>query len=171
MEDLWRPAIALAVMLVAGAWVLAAWSSRKRKALAALEPVAAELGLKFHGDTFRGRIRGHAVRGDAVGEIPGRESRRRSFLAPFSFGRREVRVRIELTTPDAPPPEGPKALATVRRELKGTRASGGAGASAAEPGLQVALHGTEIAFIMRGDAIDPHLARRVVEMAIEAAKA
>jgi len=169
MEDLWRPAVALGIMLVAGAWILMAWASRKRKRLAALEPVAAELGLKFHGDSFRGRIRGHAVRGDAVGEVPGREPRRRSFMTPFSFGKREVRLRIELTAPDAPPPQAPKALAAVRRELKGARA--GAGAVSSEPGAQVALHGTEIAFIMRGEAIDPHLARRVVEKAIEAAKA
>ncbi len=171
MEDLWRPAVALAVMLVAGAWLFMAWASRKRKALAALEPVAAELGLKFHGDTFRGRIRGHAVRGDAMGEVPGRESRRRSYLAPFSFGKREVRVRIELTAPDAPPPQAPKALAAVRRVLKGVRAGGGASGVSSEPGAQVALHGTEIVLVMRGDAIDAHLARRVVEMAIEAAKA
>jgi hypothetical protein len=157
VEELWRPAVALGLVGGAALWLLLAWASRRRKGLAALEPVAAELGLKFHGDSFRGRYRG-----DAVGDIPGRESARGWLLAPFSFGRREVRVRVELTAPGAPSPQGPKALAAVRREFKDSGAERGA--------CEAALHGTEVVFVMRGEAVDAHLARRAVEKAIEAAK-
>jgi hypothetical protein len=117
--------------------------------------------LKFHGDSFRGRFRGHAVRGDAVGIVPGREPARGSVLAGFSFGAREVRVRVELTAPGSPSPDGPRALAALRREIKGDAAARGA--------CEASLHGTEVVFILRGDAIDPHLARRAVERAIDAA--
>ena len=119
MEDIWRLAVALGAALVTGVWLLLAWALRRRKRLAVLGPVAAELGLAFHGDSFRGRYRGHAVRGDAVGEIPGRAVGKRSvILALLTFGERVVRLRVELTIPDASPPRGPKALAAVRRELK-----------------------------------------------------
>jgi hypothetical protein len=164
MPDLWTSVAALVFVAGTGLWLFLAWRSRRGKCIAALEPVAAELGLTFHGDSFRGRIHGHAIRGDAVGEIPGRDFGKRSgFLAPFSFGERAVRIRVELTAPDVPPPRGPKALAAVRRELKASDRERGA--------CEVALHGTEIVFVLRGDAIDPHLARRVVEKAIETATA
>ncbi len=162
MEDLWKPAVALGGAAIVGAWLVMAWASRRRKRLAVLGPVAAELGLAFHGDSFRGRLLGHAVRGDAVGEIPGRDYGERSaLLAPFSFGESVVRVRVELTSPGEPPPWGPKALAAVRREFKDSGAGRGA--------CEAALHGTEIVFLLRGDAVDVQLARRAVEKAIEAA--
>jgi hypothetical protein len=163
VEDNWRLVVVLAAAAVVGVWLLVARALRKRR-LAALEPFAKELGVFFHGGTFRGHVEGHAVRGDGEGEIPRLEpSRRGSILGLFTAGRRSVRVRVELSAPDAPSPDATKAAAAARKDLKDR------GTDAAL--FEVALLGTELVFVLRGDAATPETAARLVRKALEAATA
>ena len=161
MEDNWRLVVVLAAAAVVGVWLFVARALRKRR-LAGLEPFAKELGVFFHGGTFRGHVEGHAVRGDAEGEIPRLEaSKRGSLVGLFTGGRRAVRVRVELTAPDVPTPDVTKAAAAARKELRGR------GTDAAL--FEVALLGTELIFVLREDAATPEVARLLVRKAIEAA--
>ncbi len=158
----WRLAVVLAASGATGAWLLIARRLRRSR-LAGLKPIADDLGLHFHGGSFRGRFRGHSVRGDGGNAIPRTDAPSgRSLLDLFAVGRRAVRVRVELTTPELSSPETATAAIAARSELKAV----GADASLYE----TALRGTELAFVLREDAAAPATVRRVLERAIDAAK-
>ena len=163
MEDNWKLVVVLAAAAVIGVWLLVARALRKRR-LAGLEPFAKELGVFFHGGTFRGHVEGHAVRGDGEDEIPRSEALKRgSLLGLLTGGRRSVRVRVELTAPGVSSPDATKAAVAARKELRGR------GTDAAL--FDVALLGTELIFVLRDDAATPELAARLVRKAISEARA
>ena len=162
MEDLWKLIAVLAGAAAVGAWLLVARSLRKRR-LAGLEPIARELGLFFHGGTFRGRFEGHAVRGDGASDIPRLEAPKRASLFDlFTSGPKAVRVRLELMGSPGASPDATRAAAEARKDLRdrGTDARL----------FEVALQGTELVFVLREEAATPEAVRRVVEKALRAAR-
>lgn len=178
MEDEWKLIAVLAGAAAVGAWLMVARSLRKRR-LAGLEPIARELGLFFHGGTFRGRFEGHAVRGDGESDIPRLEAPTRASLFDlFTSGPKAVRVRLELmgspvasgsgqsegraASASGTSPDATRAVAAARKDLRdrGTDARL----------FEVALQGTELVFVLRGEAATPEAVRRVVEKALRAAR-
>ncbi len=90
-------------------------------------------------------------------------SKRASLSGLFAPGRKAVRVRLELTSPGMPSPDVTKAAVAARKDLRDRGTDAGL--------FEVALQGTELILVLRGEAATPEAARRVVEKAIKAAGA
>lgn len=120
----------LILVLATFAFALLKLLARGRDAL--LEKMAEELVCSFHGTSFRGRIRGRAVRGERAGPGPVRADYKEiAFLAAaavaarhlarrlFSLGSTSaVRLRLELARPGLPDPDAARALKAAKRYLE-----------------------------------------------------
>jgi hypothetical protein len=174
-------AIAAAVVLLATIVALLHLRIR-RKRMALLKDVCETLGCTFHADSFRGRFLSRAVRGDGVDELPrkGMSPKRgrldglvvsvmygavlaaRAMFGALSSSAKTsqaLRIRLELCSVHEPSPDGAKAAAALRAELK--RLYGG------PPAFDVTtLGGTEVVIILRGEAATADTVKKMIELAI-----
>jgi len=176
----WQFLAGLATGVVFLGVMVLAWLARRRRA-AHLAKFAREFGCAFHGDSFRGRFMGRAIRGDARtsaaktadAEDSVMDGARRgasgivNALADLARGAtargRGVRIRVELTAPGLAEPDVAGAAAAARRELKDA-----AGGEADRSLYEVFRDGTELAIVLRGESARPETAKRLVEVAVEA---